>query len=77
MSITPSEGKAGMQISLVVDCASYARSVMTFEREYFTAILNAANCNKTRAAELAGMPYSTFCKKVSGLGLQMRVVRDE
>lgn len=62
------------EVSLVVNGGNYAKCMMDFEKQYFTAVLNAANCNKTEAAKIAGMPYSTFCKKVTSLGLKFRVV---
>lgn len=44
------------------------------EAAYMAAVLEAADCNKRRAAEIAGMTYDTFCRRVAALDLRFRVV---
>lgn len=53
------------------DGKSFAQAIREREREYFVYALNAANGNRTKAAQIAGLEYRTFCRKLKVMDLRV------
>ena len=57
--------------------ATYSAAMKAAEAEYLISVLEACACNKTKAAEVAGLTYDTFCRKVKALNLRFKVVQGD
>lgn len=58
------------RIEIDLSGKTYAQAMREAEAAILVAALNAANCNKARAAEKIGLSYDNFRKKVGGLKLR-------
>ena len=56
---------------------TYVQAMKDAEQDYLLRVMNEAGCNKSKAAELSGLHYDTFCRKLAALNVRLKAVIED